>query len=1588
MCTQPPHEFPFARLATQAQDITIIFDHNWNVRFVNEAITTLLGYTTEEFINNPYIAHDQQSETKFKNILWQAVDTRTANIEDLISRHTHKNQKDTIWLQSNINFMYEDGNFQQALVIARNISRNKLMERKLHLLSEELLEVQDLAKIGGWELDIPTQKQTWSRSQCALFEIEPSNVPKSFADFLLYVHPDDRHLLTTPLAKIQAGQFESLNPNFRIITAKTKTIKYLSSKIKPIYKDNRLVKIKGINQDITERLTREQALHSAYQNLVDSQELADLGSWQYDVDTDVNSWSDGECKIYEIPKEQAPANLEKFLQFVHPEDRNIFSAHLQLLHQSTPSRLSREVRIFTGSGKMKFIRSVIKPVYEDGRLVRIKGITQDITRQKEYENQIRRTHEQFRTLFHAMNQGVVMLNESCIVINANPAMERITGIAVDNLMGSSLRTLVTQWRPVNEEGQALDVDTCKDRMLETRGGQSMGFTVAIFNPVLSEYRWLVINGIQTPEDLMREGSITYITIEDITAHRKSFELLKQSEQKFSDGFKYSAIGMTMSLPDGRLVEVNEAACNILGYTKEELIAMDVAAITHPEDIAPTQKQIKNLLLGRADSFQLEKRYLRKDRTLVWAILTVSVIKTRDGKPHYLIGQIQDITRLRETEKSLRETDRVFKLAQNYAKIGSWHWQIKSGGLSWSDSVFRIFGLNPKADEVSYLNFLQSVHPEDRDKVEQAVENALSKGVKYELEHRIRLKSGKVRWVVEKGNVIRDHQGDPIEMYGIVRDITEAKKISEELNSSRELYQLLAESGQEIIALHSDAGEMLYVSPSVQALLGYKPKELVGKMSPWDLTHPEDLDAVTALFDTARKNRNRAHNLTIRLRHKNGHYTWCANSLMAIESPDKKNLSFRSLTWNVQQQILTDQKLKAANAELTTSIKNYQEVNKKLEVTLRELNKKTAELVKTNRELIKSKGKLALAHEQLELKSGALNQMAIVVMSDRHGRILEVNRQFLKLTGYRKKEVLGKSHCILPISMFNSGMHPPEFFDQIWECLNQGKVWQGEICNRTKSGKLFWLLKTIVPLVDKTGKVQSFFSFSNDITDQKKKENELIQAKQLAEEASAIKEDFLSVMSHEIRTPLNSVIGLSNLLMKKNPREDQLPILETLTTSSDTLLYLVNDILDYNKIKTQKIELEHAAFSVLELVRQLQASYQHIAEEKGLQFKVMTSAELPAFVRGDVNRLNQILNNLINNAIKFTQKGTVTIQVSSEPLDTKSIKLIFEIQDTGIGIQPDQVPLLFTPFHQAERNIARKFGGTGLGLSIVKGLLDLFKGDIHVESTPGIGTTLTFWIPLSLTKSPAQVRSHHDLDSALPKLQVLYVEDVESNQLLVRSILEEYGVTCEVATTGSDALVRTRQKKFHIILMDLQLPGLNGYEVTTRLRRQKGKNMHTPVIAFTAEPYSEELKQKTEQVGFHSIITKPFKFETLIDRIRQAANSERPVCSMQFYEEALNGNAKKIREVKAIIVKDLNRFYRKFSRALQQHNHTEVTAEIHKMLPILKNLHADELLDALQPFRQHNTTSTALKHHRVPVQQALEKLITEVKRYRGPNNNLK
>lgn len=379
---------------------------------------------------------------------------------------------------------------------------------------------------------------------------------------------------------------------------------------------------------------------------------------------------------------------------------------------------------------------------------------------------------------------------------------------------------------------------------------------------------------------------------------------------------------------------------------------------------------------------------------------------------------------------------------------------------------------------------------------------------------------------------------------------------------------------------------------------------------------------------------------------------------------------------------------------------------------------------------------------------------------------------------------------------------------------------------------------------------------------RKKANELlVQKNKEIEEAAELKAQFLSVMSHEIRTPMNAVVGLSNLLLDENPRGDQKEYLETLKFSSDSLLNIVNDVLDYNKAELGKIELESIGFRPLFLLSNVYQSFYHQAIEKGIHLVVNPDEKIPEFLKGDPTRLTQILNNLISNALKFTEEGSVTIDVLLTDHTEQEATLNFRVSDTGIGIEEGKREAIFESFIQASKETHRKFGGSGLGLAITKKLVELFGSEIKVVSTVGKGTTFSFSLTFPKTKAsnmPKEARKDFSSLESLRGIKVLLVEDNPVNIQVIRQFLKKWGINPEVCVNGKYAIDAVKQNKFDVILMDLHMPIMDGYQTTQRIRAMKEVTIkNVPIVALTASNVFEEHAQAYD-AGVNEIVPKPFE----------------------------------------------------------------------------------------------------------------------------------
>jgi len=389
---------------------------------------------------------------------------------------------------------------------------------------------------------------------------------------------------------------------------------------------------------------------------------------------------------------------------------------------------------------------------------------------------------------------------------------------------------------------------------------------------------------------------------------------------------------------------------------------------------------------------------------------------------------------------------------------------------------------------------------------------------------------------------------------------------------------------------------------------------------------------------------------------------------------------------------------------------------------------------------------------------------------------------------------------------------------------------------------------------------------------REKTRELEAEKERAEYSEKVKEQFLANMSHEIRTPMNAILGMTRLLLEKEPRTDQLKYLKSIKHASDNLLVIINDILDLSKIEAGKINLEKIPFDIREEIKSVYDTMKVSADDKHLELKIDIAEATPFTIVGDPYRLSQILLNLTGNAIKFTESGSVTIQIAVTTKDEQSVLLTFNVIDSGIGIAKDKLDYIFDMFTQETSSTTRKFGGTGLGLAICKKLVELQGGDIKVESEAGKGSVFSFTVPFEIgndvvTENPKDEYIQNVVNN-LKNARVLLVEDNEFNQMVAVDTLENAieGVQVTVANNGKIAVDLILQNTYDIVLMDIQMPEMDGHEATKMIRSNTDEKINAiPIIAMTASVIKAEV-DKCFESGMNEFVGKPFSVDELLEKM--------------------------------------------------------------------------------------------------------------------------
>ena len=795
----------------------------------------------------------------------------------------------------------------------------------------------------------------------------------------------------------------------------------------------------------------------------------------------------------------------------------------------------------------------------------------------------------------------------------------------------------------------------------------------------------------------------------------------------------------------------------------------------------------------------------------------------------------------ELEEAARRAGLAFEqiqLATEGANIGLWYWQMPDQELEWSDRCRAIFAL-PAGAKPSFEHFYSVLHPDDRERVERLIQDAVDRRSDYAAEFRVIHPDGSIRWVNAPGRVYSHLDGSLRGMGGVIVDVTERRELEQKLRRFNE--QLEAQVAQRTSELRVAVQRLKLATETADIGIWSWDFE-TGKLE-WDerlcewydvpqvtrdaglsyswwasRVHPDDLEHAVAAFDASRA-QDRPGGAVFRVVLPGDQVRYIDAAWAILHDVGGKQVGAIGVNRNI-----------TAQRKLQRSL---EEARERLQLAL---------------------GSAAMATWEFNLKTSALLY----------------NERWAAIQGYTLQEMRSS------FDNWHAMIHPDDaqqVQQQIERYLRgETDIYRAEYRARHKDGH--WVWEECVGRVverDADGSPVRMTGLMSDITVRKQAEQELTEAKKAAESANDAKSQFLANISHDIRTPMNAILGTTQLLERSALDAQQAQYVASIHTAGRTMLSLINDVLDLSKIEAGKLELDESPFSLQRIVSAVLDVFNATANSKGLALRCAPLAQdLPALI-GDATRLGQVLSNLIGNAIKFTAQGEISITVSVLERAEDRLRLRFAVRDTGIGITMEQIGKLFVAFVQADRSVHQQYGGTGLGLSICRQLVTAMGGEIGVESESGRGSTFWFELPFRISSTPVAEPGPGSAGvpgQRLAGARVLVVDDIAVNRDIAVRLLAHEGASCEQADGGRQAVERLRAgpADFDLVLMDVQMPDMDGPGATRAIRGDLGL-AELPIVALTAGALPSQREQALA-AGMNGFVTKPFDLDLLVGTMRK------------------------------------------------------------------------------------------------------------------------
>jgi PAS domain S-box-containing protein len=1239
------------------------------------------------------------------------------------------------------------------------------------------------------------------------------------------------------------------------------------------------------------------------------------GLWDWEISSGNVYFSDRWKAMIGYAPEEFPNDPLAFFDTIHPEDQPSVQSLLQR-HFADPEHTPYEIdiRMRTKEGSYKWIRTRGKTTLNpDGTPHRMAGAHTDISDYKESQLELEESEKRWRIAVDGSGDGLWDWDILNSEVYFSDRWKKMLGFEPDEI-GNSLDEWVKRVHPDDFDEVYQDVQKCmsgetpiyrnKHRVLCKDGS----------------YKWILDRGVIIEWTENHEPKRMVGTHTDIDESEKNHLHVKLLQRRYASMFHdHSSIMLLIDPKSGNIIDINKSSESFYGYSRQEFLSLSTSDLNllSPDEI----EQHRQEAIEKKENHFVFPHRLKNGEIRTVEVFS-SPIETENGHLLYSIIRDVTEAKANEANL-MELNRQVSNLAQNVPGVVYSFQYFPDGRSCFpyaSEHIYDIYGVTPQEVQNDASKIFGLIHPDDLSHIAQSITLSYEHLTLWEEEYRVlHPKKGEI-WV--KGIAEPTPQkDDSVLWYGYIVDITKQKISEIEIKNAKHYFQKLLEYAADGVQILDMDGNLIHYSNSFAQMLGYEIDEMKGmKIIDWErgLSNEEITQALRNVqqsplrFQTVFKQKNglmlQVEVFARGIELEGKFYVYAAARDISVETKLKEEIiqerNFVSTIVNNANAIIAVIKPDGTMSRINEYGQQFvgytqEEVASKpyfwrqfLNENVREhvveiINKANhGEMVKTfqntwlgrdgiehmfewsNTLISDENGKLdyiftiglditekVKAQEKMIAKNEEfksifdLSRDGIAIV-DLESLYLDFNQAFEDMTGFSRDELLYLT-CI----DLTAEEDKQRSIATMSEIINYGLVDNFQKQCIRKDGSIIPVVMSGALLPDH----KRILITAKDLSIQKAYEYDLVVAKETAENALKIKSEFLSNMSHEIRTPLNGIIGLNTLLLKTPLNERQSDYIQKSLQSSKALLGVINDILDYSKIEAGKLELSTHPFSLKNLLGSTTDLFEYAILEKNLEIHIDYDFSIPAMLEGDSLRLSQILNNLVGNAVKFTERGEIVIHARLDKITKEAITITFSIADTGIGMSPEELDKLFHSFSQTDASNTRKYGGTGLGLVITKQLVEMMGGKIWVESTKDKGSTFHCTVvfqPSKLGTSP--VPDSVPTDSLSFCGDILLAEDNAVNQLVAQDILESFGLKIDIAVNGAEAIEMSRNKSYDLILMDLQMPEVDGFEASRQIRTF---NRSIPIIALSAAVMQRD-KELTLEAGMNAHLSKPINIKEL------------------------------------------------------------------------------------------------------------------------------